>query len=53
MSATPLQDVAAYIDDLLQTHYGTQAPGIKTLAERIAERFDLPWGFAQEDPDIL
>ncbi len=38
---------------ILATHYGTEAPGIKTLAERVAKRFDLPWSFVQEDPDIL
>ncbi|MCH7488213.1 MAG: Nif3-like dinuclear metal center hexameric protein [Chloroflexi bacterium] len=35
------------------THYATEAPGIKGLAERVAEQFKLPWSFVQEDKDIL
>lgn len=35
------------------THYATEAPGIKSLAERVAGHFGLPWSFVPEDPDIL
>jgi dinuclear metal center YbgI/SA1388 family protein len=35
------------------THYATEAPGIKALAERVAGHFQLPWTFVPEDPDIL
>jgi putative NIF3 family GTP cyclohydrolase 1 type 2 len=38
---------------ILGTHYATEAPGIKSLAERVAAHFGLPWQFIQEDPDIL
>jgi dinuclear metal center YbgI/SA1388 family protein len=38
---------------ILGTHYATEAPGIKSLAELVAERFALPWQFIQEDADIL
>jgi putative NIF3 family GTP cyclohydrolase 1 type 2 len=35
------------------THYATEAPGIKSLAERVAGHFGLPWSFVDEGPDIL
>ena len=35
------------------THYATEAPGIKSLGERVAGRFELPWSFVPEDADIL
>ncbi len=38
---------------ILGTHYGTETPGIKTLAERASDHFQLPWSFIREDPDIL
>jgi dinuclear metal center YbgI/SA1388 family protein len=38
---------------ILGTHYATEAPGIRALAERVADEFSLPWQFIPEDPDIL
>ena len=37
---------------ILATHYATEAPGIQTLAQQVADRFGLPWSFVQEDADI-
>ena len=33
------------------THYATEAPGIRALADRTAREFDLPWTFVEERPD--
>jgi putative NIF3 family GTP cyclohydrolase 1 type 2 len=38
---------------ILGTHYATEAPGVKALAERVAAAFSLRWQFIREDPDIL
>ena len=38
---------------ILATHYATEAPGIRSLAQRVADQFQLPWSFVREDPDIL
>ena len=35
------------------THYATEAPGIQSLAERVAGHFGLPWSFVDEGPAIL
>ena len=38
---------------ILGTHYATEAPGVKALAERTASQFGIPWVFIDEDPDVL
>lgn len=38
---------------VMGTHYATEAPGIKALAERTASEFGIPWVFVDEDPDVL
>ena len=43
----------AGINLVLATHYATEAPGIRKLAERVVQHFRLPWAFIEEDPDVL
>ncbi len=38
---------------ILGSHYATEAPGIRTLAEQVAGHFRLPWTFIEETPGIL
>ena len=38
---------------ILATHYATEAPGIQTLAQRVADHFGVAWSFVREDADIL
>ena len=35
------------------THYATEMPGPKALAEHLSSHFALPWSFIPEDPDVL
>lgn len=35
------------------THYATESPGPKALAEHLAGHFGLPWSFIEEYPDVL
>ncbi len=35
---------------ILAGHYRTEAPGIRTLAERCAEHFALDWSIVEDDP---
>ena len=35
------------------THYATEAPGIKSLAEHVGSQFELPWTFVPEAAGIL
>ncbi len=35
------------------THYATEMPGPKALAEHLSSHFALPWSFIAEDPDVL
>ena len=37
---------------VLGTHWATEAPGIKALAQRVAEHFRLPWSFVPEEPPL-
>lgn len=37
---------------ILGGHYATEAPGVRELARRVAERFRLPWRFIPETPSI-
>ena len=35
------------------THYATEAPGIRALAQRTGAHFGLPWTFVEEAPSVL
>lgn len=37
---------------VMATHYATEMYGIRALAGHVAERFELPWDFVREDPDV-
>jgi dinuclear metal center YbgI/SA1388 family protein len=38
---------------VLGTHYATEAPGVKALADHVGRRFELPWEFIPDESDIL
>jgi dinuclear metal center YbgI/SA1388 family protein len=50
---TKLYAKEAGINLILGTHYATEAPGIKSLAGLVSEKFDVPWTFVEESPAIL
>ena len=50
---TKLYAREAGINLLFGTHYATESPGPKALAEHLAGHFGLPWSFIKEDLDIL
>ena len=50
---TKLYAREAGINLIFGTHYATESPGPKALAEHLAGHFGLPWSFIKEDLDIL
>lgn len=47
---TRLYAKEAGINLVLAGHYRTEAPGIRTLAERTAQHFEVNWAFVEDDP---
>jgi putative NIF3 family GTP cyclohydrolase 1 type 2 len=37
---------------ILGTHYATEAPAVKALAERVSRDLGIPWVFVEEHPDV-
>jgi putative NIF3 family GTP cyclohydrolase 1 type 2 len=47
---TRLYAKEAHVNLVLAGHYRTEAPGVRTLAERTAEHFEIEWRFVEDDP---
>ena len=47
---TRLYAKEVHVNLVLADHYRTEAPGIRTLAERCASQFALDWAFIEDQP---